>query len=549
MGRPAKLTILGRLWPWLAAITSGLLCTACFPPFNQDWLAWIALTPLIAATWFSGNKNRRIWLRNLVLGYVAGLVFFTAGFSWLGSLGTLFDNVWLHGLPLLLSLYLALHWAFWGWFAGFIRPHKFTASWRNLLSAFLGASAWVTHDWLRGWLFGGFGWNGIGVSQHAHWLLIQISEFTGVAGLSFIIVFTNIIAVTVPLRLFQETRTHQMRPHWDLNLTVLAIFGFFVFGWNAIQQVRPSQPLRVAAVQPNIPQKVKFDPGSYDQVIKQLTRLSQPLTQMSPPPQLLIWPESATPGPMLADEQSYRFVMDFSASAHMDLLLGSDVLEGEQAYNSAILVPMGGNELQIYRKIHLVPFGEYVPLRHSFPLFAAIAGRWVPGDFATGKEYTLFKLTTADVRVAPLICFEDTIGELTRHFVLPHGPDRGADLLVNITNDGWFLDSAGSQQHLANAVFRCVEVRRPMVRAANTGVTCFVNDLGRVTQILQDGKGGTFTEGVLVGEVKVPTDGALTFYARHGEFFAQCCAAISAIALLWIAIAGFWLRRVKSLNR
>jgi apolipoprotein N-acyltransferase len=532
------LATLARIWPWLAAIASGLLGTACFPPFNQDWLAWIALTPLIVAIWFSGKGVRRPWLRNLLLGYVSGLVFFTAGFSWLGSLGRLFDNVWLCGLPLLLSLYLALHWSFWGWFAGLIAPRTFTTSWRNLLSAFLGGSAWVTHDWLRGWLFGGFGWNGIGVSQHSHWLLIQICEFTGVAGLSFVIAFANIVVVTIPLRLFTETRTHQMRPHWDLNLTVLAIFGLFVFGWNTAQQVRPTQSLRVAAVQPNIPQEVKFDPQSSGQVFEQLSRLSRPLVDISPPSQLLIWPESATPTPMFADEVSHRFVMGFSASAQADLLLGSDVLEDDQAYNAAILVPANGDQPQIYRKIHLVPFGEYVPLRHSFPLFAAIAGHWVPGDFAVGKEYTRFALTTADVRVAPLICFEDTIGELTRHFVFPSGSDRGADVLVNITNDGWFLHSAGSHQHLANAIFRCVELRRPMVRAANTGVTCFINELGRVTQILQDEKGSTFTEGVLVGEIKVPIDHSLTFYARHGEFFAQSCAAVTMLALLWIAIAA-----------
>ena len=536
-----------RIWPWVAAVATGLLSVACFPPFNLDWLAWIALTPLIVAVWFSGKESSRPWLRNLLLGYVSGLVFFSVSFSWLGSLGRLFDSVWLYGLPFLLSLYLAMHWAFWAWFSGFIKPEKFLSSWRNLLSAFLGASAWVTHDWLRGWLFGGFGWNGLGVSQNAHWLLIQVCEFTGVGGLSFIIAFTNIAAVTFSLRLFDETRTHQMRPHWDLNLTVLAIFGFLVFGWNAIHQQRTTTPLRVAAVQPNIAQKVKFDPASRARIFDQLTQITRPLLAMNPPCQLLIFPESATPGPMLADDESYRFVMDFSARAHADLLLGSDVFDHEQSYNAAILVPAHGDELQIYRKIHLVPFGEYVPLRHSFPLFAAIAGRWVPGDFARGKEYSRFALTTADVRVAPLICFEDTIGELARHFVLPANGDRGADLLVNITNDGWFLQSAGSRQHLSNAIFRCVELRRPMVRAANTGVTCFINDVGRVTQILQDEKGRPFGQGVLTSEVAVPTDGLLTFYARHGELFSELCAGITVLAVILLLTSTFVARRRISL--
>jgi len=199
------------------------------------------------------------------------------------------------------------------------------------------------------------------------------------------------------------------------------------------------------------------------------------------------------------------------------------------------LVSGGTQQMQIYRKIHLVPFGEYIPLRRSFPLFAAVAGKWVAGDFDFGKDYTVFRLTKNDVLVASLICFEDTIGDLTRRFVL-----NGANLLVNVTNDGWFLHSAASHQHLDNAIFRCVETRRPMVRAANTGVTCFVNEFGRVTQILQDNAGGTFTEGVLTGEVNVPQDRQLTFYVRYGELFAQLCAVVTLIALisfLWKASA------------
>ena len=531
-GTSASLAILARSWPWIAAVISGVLAAICLPPLSANFLVWIALTPLIAAIWFSGQNVRKRWLRNLLLGYVSGLVFFTISFYWLGSLGKLFDSFPLYGLSALLSLYMAMHWAFWAWFAGFIKPSVFTGSFRNLLCCLVGASAWVTHEWLRGWLFGGFGWNGLGVTQYAHLLLIQICELTGIGGLSFAIAFVNIGAMTIPLRLFTEVRTRQMRPHWDLNLTVVGLFGLALFGWNAVHKTRPTQPLRVAAVQPNIPQKEKFNLQSSDPVFDRLSRLSQPLIQSATPPQLLIWPESATPQPMIADEQTYRFVMDFSSNTHADLLLGSDVVENGQAFNSAILVPAKADELQVYRKIHLVPFGEYVPLRHSFPLFAAIAGRWVPGDFGRGQEYGRFVLTTAPVRIAPLICFEDTIGELTRRFVLPNEAQRGADLLVNITNDGWFLHSAGSHQHLSNAVFRCVETRRPMVRAANTGVTCFINEFGRVTKVLKDEQGSTFTEGALSGTINVPLNGDLTFYVRHGELFSEICAGITVLTLL-----------------
>ncbi len=225
--------------------------------------------------------------------------------------------------------------------------------------------------------------------------------------------------------------------------------------------------------------------------------------------------------------ESNDFVTEFSASSKTDLLLGTLDVENGKDYNAAVLMSGATQEMQVYWKVHLVPFGEYVPLRHSFPLFAAVAKEWVPGDFAAGKRYTLFRLTNTSAEIAPLICFEDTIGDLTRQFVI-----RGANLLVNLTNDGWFLHSAGSQQHLTNAIFRCVETRRPMVRAANTGVTCFVNQFGRVTQALRDETGSTFTEGVLTGEIKIPTERELTFYTRHGELFSKACAAITLLTLV-----------------
>jgi apolipoprotein N-acyltransferase len=245
------------------------------------------------------------------------------------------------------------------------------------------------------------------------------------------------------------------------------------------------------------------------------------------------------PGPVLEDEESYRFVTDFSAAIKADLLLGTIDEENGHDYNAALLVSDAGQDIQVYRKLHLVPFGEYVPGRHTVPLLARIIGDQVPGDFDVGTEYTVFHLANDNVHVAPLICFEDTIGELTRHFVLPEKGGQAANLLANVTNDGWFQHSAGSHQHLANAIFRCVETRRPMVRAANTGVTCFVNELGRVTQILRDDTGNTFTEGILTGEVNIPTDGELTFYVRHGDLFGQCAAGVALLSLLFFLGRSF----------
>ena len=552
-----------RVWPWLAAISSGLLCTGCFPPFDQTWLCWIALTPLITAIWFSGKASRHPWLRNLLLGYVAGLAFFWSVLSWLTTVTVLGWFV--------LEFYMAIYFALWAWFCGLVRPREieeepgltkwdqmlaqarrdrppprspWTRSTNNLALAFLLAAAWATQEWLRGWVFSGWGWNGLGVALHTTWPLIQIAEFTGVAGLSFMVAFANVIAVTTARRLVLEARTHAMRPHFDLTLTMAAIVGVLTFGLRAAQISPSTKPLRVAAVQANVPQNQKFDPQFTKKIFDQFRRLSEIALRSNPPPDLLVWPESSMPDPVRdKNTASYQFVMDLAASTDSDLLLGTIDEEGGRAYNAALLVSDGGERVQLYRKLHLVPFGEYVPGRYRVPLLARIVGDQVPGDFDAGKDCTVFGLTNNDVQVAPLICFEDTIGELARRFVLPVETNPGANLLVDITNDGWFLRSAGSRQHLANAIFRCVETRRPMVRAANTGVTCFVNELGRITQRLQDENGSTFTEGVLTGEIKVPTEHELTFYTRHGELFAKLCAVITLIGII-VAISLRGLRRL-----
>jgi apolipoprotein N-acyltransferase len=551
-----------KVWPWLAAILSGVLCAACFAPFNLTWFCWIALTPLIAAIWFSGADGRRHWLRSLLLGYVAGLTFFWIVFSWLTTVTVLGWFV--------LQFYMAIYFAIWSWVCDLLRPRAsgkrqahaaskwdqmlvqartatplavrspWTKSTGNLRLAFILAAAWTSIEWLRGWVFSGFGWNGLGVALHDNWPLIQITELTGVAGLSFLVAFANVIVITTAYRLVVEARTRVMRPHFDFTVTMAAIVGVLIFGIRATQVSPSTKLLGVAAVQSNVPQNQKFDPEFTRRIFDQFRRLSEIALRSNPPPDLLVWPESSMPGPVLADEQSHEFVTELAASSETDLLLGTIDVDKNDVYNAALLLSDGGERMQVYRKVHLVPFGEYVPGRHKVPLLARIVGDQVPGDFKAGNEYTVFTLTDSNIHVAPLICFEDTIGELTRQFVLPTETTPGANLLVDMTNDGWFKRSAGSHQHLANAIFRCVETRRPMIRAANTGVTCFINQFGRVTQMLQDDTGSTFTEGVLAGEIKIPTEHELTFYVRHGELFAKACAAITLLSILLVFGVRRW---------
>lgn len=564
-----------RLWPWLAAITTGVGYRACFAPMDQAWLCWVALTPLIAAVWFSGENAKRRQLRDLLLGYVAGVTFFWTVFSWLRT-------VTVPGL-ILVGLYMGLYVALWAWLCGLLRPtapaakeptgldavtrrlaekraaeqarirgtlaptpapadhpqsnSPWLSSIKNLRVAFLLASAWVTAELLRGVVFSGWGWNMLGSALHAQWAMIQIVEFTGVAGLSFLVLFTNVILVATVRRFVLESQVKKSSPHFDLTLTLATIMGVLGFGVRAVQMPQETTNVRVALVQPNIPREQKFNRDFVQATFDKFTHLSEAALQSRP--DLLVWPESSMPGPVLQDEESYRFVTQFSAAAKTDLLLGAIDEDEKAAYNAALLVSDSGRHVQLYHKVHLVPFGEYVPGRHTVPGLARIVGDQVPDDFGFGKEHTVFKMTRDDVQLAPLICFEDTIGELTRQFVL-----GGANLLANVTNDGWFLRTAGSQQHLANAVFRCVETRLPMVRSANTGVTCFINRFGRVKQVLLDDNGSQFTEGVLVGEVDVPTTRDDTFYVRHGELFAKACAAVTVLTFAIVVPVALRRRRL-----
>ena len=212
-----------KLWPWLAAILTGVLATLCFAPFEQTWLCWIALTPLLAAVWFSGEGTKRRWLRDLLLGYVAGVVFFWGVFSWL-------HTVTVPGL-ILVGLYMGVYFAIWSWLAGLLRPlpilpehaapsrpmpgsarialpnelsseprSPWLNSFHNLWLAFILAAGWTGLEWVRGWMFSGWGWNGLGVPLHDILPIIQVAEVTGVAGLSFVVAFANVIGVATVRR-------------------------------------------------------------------------------------------------------------------------------------------------------------------------------------------------------------------------------------------------------------------------------------------------------------------------------------------------------------
>jgi apolipoprotein N-acyltransferase len=513
----SSLPLWSRCWPWLAAALSGGLLSLCFPRWNQTWLCWFALTPLICALWFdpAGARPRR----KAALGYVSGAAFFLSAFSWLITVHVV---GWIA-----ICLYLSLFFGFWGWFAGSLfQEREFLHSSRNLGIALLCSAAWVAQEWVRGWLFSGFGWNGLGVALYKQTLYIQIAEYTGVAGLSFLVILWNLILVITVRRFISEIARKKIRAHLDFSFTMVLVAIVFAFGLYRMIKRPATRQVRVAAVQANVPQNQKMDAHFAEEIGQRYDLLTR--AALANKPELLIWPEACVPGGMFASKETEAFVRSFVEDYDTNFLLGSDDFDDYNDYNAAVLLTDKGANAQIYHKIHLVPFGEFIPFRHSFPLFAWIAGDLVPGDFKAGTEFTVLKTSTPPLKIAPLICFEDTLGDLTRRFVL-----NGADALVNLTNDGWFLHSAAAEQHLANAIFRAIETRRPLARAANTGVTCFINSLGQMTGAVYDPKTGSpFIQKNLRGVLEIPEHPVTTFYVRFGELFAQICAATTAIAIL-----------------
>lgn len=527
-------SILRRHWPLLAAIASGVWLALCFPPFRLGNTAFLALAPLLCAVWIP--RGMTAW-RRFRLGFVTGLIAYTTIFWWLGELAPLFHSPGLRLLPLGMGAGFALVPAIWavfvGWFAGRqvlvekpdplapnVRPVLLSSA-RNLALGVVVAASWVAMEWFRGWALLGFRFNTLGVALHGDVILIQVAEFTGVGGLGFLLALANAIAVLTVLRLAAEVGRIRLRPHFDFLATIALIVAAFSFGVRTLVRGTPKEiaALRVAAVQTNIPQPMKMDPDRVDEVLDRLEALNA--KAVGEKADLVLWPEACIPGGIFADVEMTDWVKQ-QAALHKALLLGTDDLnrggEGDD-HNSAALIVKGRADVSIHDKVSLVPFGEYLPLR---PLLGGMFGNLVPGDFLPGLMPTQLTLESPNVTLGPLICFEDTQPELARAQVR-----GGAQLLVNVTNDGWFGLSGQLEQHVANALFRCVETRTPMVRCTNTGTTASVDTFGRVDRWLPQ-----HTADVASRTIPISAKTAPTFFVRYGDWFSPLCALIATASML-----------------
>src|SRR5579859_33637 len=490
-----------RLLDFLLALLSGALLALSFPKFGHPAFAWIALAPLLVAVTHRRQSRRRA----LLLGLITGIVYFSGTLYWLVATMTTFGDL---STPLatfaaaVLVLYLSLF------------PAAFAAIQARFASAFgpialLAAPAtWVATEMGRTYILDGFPWELVGYSQASVLPVAQVASLVGVYGMSALVVLVS--AASAFAAIDQSAR------RWR----VAAIVGALVLGaglWGALRirsgaLTSAGVGIRVAVLQGNIPADQKWDPKLRQAIMDRYIGMTREAIGRGA--QFVLWPESATPLPYEQDVAGGEAIRRLARQARITLLIGSDQVEPVRpapstkpevrSYNAAYLIRPDGATAAIYRKIHLVPFGEYVPFGRilSFvgPIISAV-GEMNP--FYPGTDAVV--LPVAGHSASTAICYEVIYSSLIRDFVL-----HGSELLTTITNDAWYGWSSAAYQHWQQASMRSIEEGRYLARAANTGISGFVDPYGRVLQ-----ESEMFQSAVLMEDVRFLK--VRTVYNRIGD--------------------------------
>lgn len=531
---------------YLPAAGAGLLLALAFPSIGIAGFAWIAPALLLAAAYGkSGGDAFRI-------GYVGGLASYLFSLCWL-------LRIPVTGFPILgwiaLSAYVALYPAIWVWLlSGKIGQ----GSWlRRLTWTLLGAAAWVALEMIRTRFLSGFPWNLLGDSQFEKVPLIQIAAFTGVYGVSFVVVWASLTILSATLAILRQPTTRYI---WlgDMLLPMLVVLGLFMSGASRMRALRDEDrpTMHVTFIQPSIPQTMIWNPADNDGRFAELLRLTtDALTNAT---DLVLWPEAAVPKMIRYNEATFGTIKSLATSNRVWMIVGSDDAEPARRpgtnpdaadyFNASFLINPDGEIAARYCKRKLVIFGEYIPLVRWLPFvkwFTPIDGGFEAGDKvvpfvmerrapprpdASDDTKPAETVLGAPIKTATLICFEDVFPHLVREYV-----NDDTDFLVNLTNDGWFGEGGEQWQHAASAVFRAVENGVPLLRCCNNGVTCWIDARGVVRQVFRDTKGSVYGPGIMTAQIPLLAPGEKrepTFYNRHGDWFGWGCVMVTAAVLL-----------------
>ncbi len=506
----------------LLALLSSLLLILAFPDFEYWFLAWFALVPLMWAV----EREKESTAKSFVLGWLFGTLFFFGTCWWLA-----YAPIHYAAFPPLLAYSLV----FLACLGAGIFPGVFAAVLSILFRRFgsIGVLAapfvWVFTEFLRYW-FTGNNWNALGFSQAFKSNLIGFADLGGVALVSFVVLLPSVWGLLM----------FRTGPGWWI-LAWIPIFCLILAIFPSIAVPDEMKPVaRVIAIQPNVPMSgltgekwnelrrhhIRLAESALAKLNEQRTTNNNQLNTDHRLPTTVVFPESPMNFQYEDDPETKAFIDGFARMNNVSVLFNSAEPDRSNGkfFNSAVMVSPEGKEVAQYDKIYLLPFGEAVPVP-----FESIVPAFV-GSFSYGKEYDLFPV--GDAKAGVMICFESHFGQLSREYVR-----NGADVIIEMTNDGYLGPTPVLRQHLANAVFRAVETNRPVLRVTNVGITAYINERGEV----QD-PATPYTEDTRVWSV-TKSSGSQTFYVRYGDWFAWLCTLVTIVML------GLAVRKRESVAR
>ncbi len=559
---------LGVRYRYAAAVAAGLVLACAFPTIGVAGLAWVApgliLAPALGVT-------GRIAFR---LGYVSGLIHHLVSLSWLLYI-PVFKLAPATGL-VALSAFLALYQAAWVWVCWRIYPRRLDwldedrrnaprelredaggagpvgesagvlerfleVPWgRRLVWGLTCAALWVAGEMIQARFLSGFPWNLLGSSQFRMTPVIQVASVTGIYGVSFLTVWFGVSLLMAGVVVLRRSQTPR---RWlgEVAVVLLVLAAVIAHGYSTVLaagrtlagsengEVPLAGPsVRLALVQPSIPQQWIWNSRDSTNRFGQLLQLSE--AAMARRPDVVVWPEAAVPGFVRFDTNTHDAVVRFAQTNRVWLILGADdasprapFSDEYDVFNASFLVSPAGEFVERYAKQRLVMFGEYLPFVRWLPFLERWTGM---GSFTPGSGPVEFVIPKGEgrprLKTSVLICFEDVFPHGARTFV-----EADTDFLLNLTNNGWFGESAAQWQHAAAAVFRAVENGLPLVRCANNGLTCWVDEVGRMREVYFPGTTDIYGRGIKVADVPVlgGRARARTFYSRHGDVFGWGCVA------------------------
>jgi len=492
----------------LLSLATALLLALSFPPHDLELFAWVAMAPLLLA--IRGVRPGAAFS----LAFVAGICSFMGVFYWINTIkGFTYRDF------MILGVYLGGYFGIFGLLFGLIDERM------RLPSALTAPALFVAMEYARSHAgFMQLPWALLGHSQYLDLVMVQIASFTGVFGVSFLVVMSGAALA--------DAAERGVKAWKSLVLAALALGLSAVYGVSAVLETPGGETIKLTVIQGNIPQDVKWNPELIDRHFSKHLQLTEEAARLGPG-SLIVWPESSVPMSFSQEPRKRELIMTLARNTATPLLLGvsqhpkigpKDVKAGW--HNSALLISSQGKIEKQYDKIRLLPFAEYLPYRDVIPWPSRLAE--AAGHTVAGTEPVLFDLDGH--KFAVLICWENIFPDVFHRFLR-----AGANFMVNITNEAWFGETAAPYQFLSMSVFRALEGRVSVVRAANTGISCFIDPYGRVTGRVNHLGKDVFVEGFLTGEL--PISRKKTFYTTHGDVFALACVIFS-IALVGVSLLG-----------